>query len=121
MSRPVNKIEFLIVREGESTQAIVTLETPLDLSPDEAMQKICDCVASWINDTKEGLDAWDESGEDFNIGDLSGYDGDQMLINRFILAELFNVKVAANEVQVLDSFTYDSVLPRRSKLFVEPE
>ena len=85
------------------------------------MLKICDCVASWINDTKEGLEAWDQSGEDLNIGDLSMYDGDQMLINRFVTAGLFNVKVAANEVEVLDDFTYDTILPRRSELFNEPE
>ena len=117
----MNKIEFLLVREGESTQAVVSLNTPLELSPDQAMQKICDCVANWINDTESGKKAWDESGEDFNIGDLSMYDSDQMLINRFMVAELFNVKVAANEVPLLNSFTYDSVLPRRSKMFVEPE
>lgn len=65
-------LKFLITREGESTQAIVSLETADDITANDAMHKICECVADWIDNTKDGQDAWDESGEDFNIGICRG-------------------------------------------------
>lgn len=113
----MHKISFLIVREGEATQAIVSLDSVENISADQAMQKVCECVAAWIQDTKQGQEAWEESGEDFNVGDLSMHDDDQMLINRFVAAGLYNVKVSANEHEVLNDFTYDTVLPRRSESF----
>lgn len=114
----MKKLEFLIVREGETTQAVVSLDSvDLSLSNDEAMQKICDCVAAWIDNTQEGQEAWDDSGEDFNIGDLSGYINDHKLKAQLSLSGLFNLQVMANEVEPLDTFTYDTVLPRRAATF----
>ena len=39
----------------------------------EAMQRLTRAIDQWIRNTDEGREAWAESSEDFNVGDLAGY------------------------------------------------
>lgn len=37
------------------------------------MHRLTRAVGQWIGNTQEGREAWAESSEDFNIGDLAGH------------------------------------------------
>lgn len=38
---------------------------------ENAKEALCKAVSSWVRNTPDGLTAWEDSCEDFNIGDLS--------------------------------------------------
>lgn len=45
---------------------LINMESGLD----DALQALTASVTNWIKETEEGREAWEESCEDFNVGDL---------------------------------------------------
>lgn len=59
--------------DDEMTFATITFETDKWLSDASVYRKFCDVVTKWRETTECGRQAWEESCEDFNVGDLSMY------------------------------------------------
>src|SRR3990167_3681955 len=57
----------------EVTIALVKAEIRPDVSNETLLTLIQHAVTSWVQTTNEGRRAWEESDEDFNIGDLVSY------------------------------------------------
>jgi hypothetical protein len=49
----------------------VKLAEGVELTTKEAYEAIEDACTKWANETTEGRNAWEDSSEDFNIGDLA--------------------------------------------------
>lgn len=74
-------------------------------------------ITQWINETKAGKDAWRDSCEDFNVGDLPEYLGDadlQARLNASGVHELEIATLAENDQQ--EGWVYDTLLVDRSAL-----
>lgn len=59
--------------------AIVTVESERTQEPRLLLQVIKAAVTTWVNTTQEGKEAFADSEEDFNIGDLAHYDDEESL------------------------------------------
>lgn len=71
---------FVVKREGESTFCIVRARThPRIKNTGYLHNAIQIAVSDWINNTDEGKDAYEESCQDMNVGDLSRYLDDDYL------------------------------------------
>ena len=65
-------IPFLRHEQAEvSTLAILQVTLDQDLDSSTIVKYIEEVTSAWINDTEEGKQAWQETDEDLNIGDLA--------------------------------------------------
>ena len=71
----MKKVRVCFIRlDGVLVDALRVIEfTTVAHTKDEAIQRLTRAVEQWIGNTQEGREAWAESSEDFNIGDLAGY------------------------------------------------
>ena len=71
------RVQTVLMRAShkETTGAIVSCEQTQDVNTVEKMlERIKNAVTDWIKVTKAGMEMWEYSSEDLNIGDLStGY------------------------------------------------
>lgn len=81
------------------------------------MQPLTAAVTQWVKETKAGRDAWRDSSEDFNIGDLPAYLGDADLQTRLKAQGVYDLEttlITDNDQQ--EGWIYDTVLVDRSTL-----
>ena len=71
--------------------------------PGASLERLKRAVSSWIQETEEGKEAWEQSGNDLNIGDLVCCYQSGMLLPYGI--EALNVSVGEDVVT-----TYDTIL-----------
>ena len=71
----MKKVRVCFIRlDGVLVDALRVIEfTTVAHTKDEAMHRLTRAVGQWIGNTQEGREAWAESSEDFNIGDLAGH------------------------------------------------
>jgi hypothetical protein len=71
----MKKIRVCFIRmDGARVDALRVVEITTDArTKGEAMQRLTRAIDQWIRNTDEGREAWAESSEDFNVGDLAGY------------------------------------------------
>jgi len=71
----MNKIRVCFIRmDGARVDALRVVEITTDArTKSEAMRRLTRAIDQWIRNTDEGREAWAESSEDFNVGDLAGY------------------------------------------------
>jgi hypothetical protein len=83
---------------------------------DAAMLRVCNAVAKWIENSTEGKEAWDESGEDFNIADLVDHTEEPNLCVELLKQGITKLDISIeDEVQDgPEDFTFDSILPMRA-------
>ncbi len=110
---PAHENRLLVVRpEARDTiAALITFKSVGAMNKGQAVAVIRNAVTRWMVQTFEGIKAWAESSEDFNIGDLSSHLGDRRLIS---LLEAFGVHQLTVEQLDLSSdeghWNYDTVL-----------
>ena len=70
----MKKIRVCFIRmDGARVDALRVVEITTDArTKGEAMQRLTRAIDQWIRNTDEGREAWAESSEDFNVGDLAG-------------------------------------------------
>jgi len=71
---------ILFKRETENLIAMLSIYTKEPLSQEQAMFFIEKGISKWIETTESGLQAWEYSSDDFNIGDCSSHIQDKELI-----------------------------------------
>ena len=71
----MKKIRVCFIRmDGARVDVLRVVEITTDArTKGEAMQRLTRAIDQWIRNTDEGREAWAESSEDFNVGDLAGY------------------------------------------------
>jgi hypothetical protein len=68
---------FVVIRNSndETTLAVVEAKVVAGLTEDTAfLAALKKALTKWQQTTDEGKEAWEESSEDFNVGDLSNYE-----------------------------------------------
>lgn len=107
---------FVVSREGEpDTVAIVFFKALTHMSADQAKAKLIEAVTRWIIKTAEGKEAWLQSKQDFNIGDLVDYVGDPILMIEISAAGLEEFCICTMDGGSM-GWSYDTVLVDRDKL-----
>lgn len=98
--------------QDESTLAIVTVrKTDTVNHPDQLLNLFRTAVTQWVRETEEGAKAYEDSSEDFNIGDLAQEMPNPQLQYFFNGQGLFDIKIeiiANSDYQ--DDWTYDTHL-----------
>ena len=70
------RIPFIRTEEGKvSTLAILRVTLTHKLSTEAIIKTLTKLLTQWVKETKEGANAWKQSSEDFNIGDLALFEG----------------------------------------------
>jgi hypothetical protein len=71
----MKKIRVCFIRmDGARVDALRVVEIATAArTKGDAMQRLARAIDQWIRNTDEGREAWAESNEDFNVGDLAGY------------------------------------------------
>lgn len=62
-----------------TTLAILTLTHEADIDQNEVFHRLTTAITDWVRKTDSGKQAWQNSSQDFNIGDLIHHDGDPAL------------------------------------------
>jgi hypothetical protein len=71
------------------------------------LYKLKSALNSWIQDTEEGKAAWEESSEDFNIGDLTDYCNKDSLKKYFEIEGIeVNIEMGSKDLCI----PYDTIL-----------
>jgi len=87
------------------------------------MKAICEAVAKWIETTEDGKEMWDNTGEDMNIADISGLQGEDQHFDAALLE--FGIHTLSIEIDNLfedvpRKFHFDSILPNHATNFKNP-
>jgi hypothetical protein len=107
---------ILISREGEpSTKLEFRCSTITAMTMEEVLSRVQSAVTDWIIETDEGKRAWQDSVEDFNVGDLS-LELCAQLHEHLRSWGILNVSVSSPDHDVCPAWNYDTVLAERSRL-----
>lgn len=108
----------VVARGYEPTIAIISCrKTRTIRGGGQILQPLTAAVTQWINETKAGRDAWRDSCEDFNVGDLAA-----CLEDAELKARLKALGVNDLEINLImdsdqqEGWVYDTVLVDRSAL-----
>ncbi len=100
----------------ERTIALVKFESQHAHLKDVAARDIIkNAVTAWVITSHEGSNAWAESSEDFNIGDLVNYTDDAALITELTLRGIHRLQVETPDCGGAP-WEFDDVLLDREKL-----
>lgn len=109
----MNKVEFHAHRDSydESTYAVVTASVENDALRTEGafLDALIGALSRWVRETQTGRDAWEESSEDFNVGDLSNYHGDPSLTPILADVGIMDLRVKVYSAD-RSTWTFDTVL-----------
>lgn len=96
----------------ESTLAIVTVRrTDTVRHPDQLLDLFRNAVTAWVRETKEGAEAYENSSEDFNIGDLAVIMPNPQLQFYFNGQGLYDINIETIvNTDYQDNWTYDTRL-----------
>lgn len=128
----MQQIFFKVVREDKRDRnrdsALVTVSVDehrkgAPKTPKEAMERICNAVAKWIEKTNDGAATYHEHGGDFNIADLADWLEDPVLALNLMEQDIMKLEITIENLfeDVLNDFTFDTNLPHRVDSFVAPE
>jgi hypothetical protein len=65
----------IVIVSAEKTQTVTTVDT--------LYERVVQAVTTWMKTTEEGRKAWEYAVDDFNVGDLASYLGDEDLLRCF--------------------------------------
>lgn len=122
----MSRITTVVVREGrdEATFAVVACDESWSIkTPTDIRHKVRHAVTEWMRTSPEGRQAWKNSSEDFNVGDLASqladHDLQRCLSQRGV--ENLTIDVYSNHNRPDPYWTYDLVLPDAQALETTPE
>ena len=78
MNKPIETtIPFIRTEYGKATTiALVKFTLTKKMTKDQILKALTTLLTQWVKDTKEGKKAWENTGGDFNVGDLASYEGE---------------------------------------------
>lgn len=93
---------------GLTTFSIVEFNCKETNNPKLLMEKFQNSITKWVENSSEGAEAFEDSCQDFNIGDFSLFENDEKLC-QYLLEEGLSVKILlCNDPDNL--FSYDTHL-----------
>lgn len=96
---------------GEHTYARITARIAFDSQ--QFLDQLKTAITTWVKETPEGARAWQDSVENFNVGDLSTYDlGPETSLGQHLAAGgIHDLEVEIHHShQGCQSWAYDTVL-----------
>lgn len=107
-------VEFVVPRiEGYSVSTIAfvkaRIENPRLKNEQDFLLSLKRAVTNWINASETGIRAWKETSQDFNVGDLAQWIGDEALVEQLRLQGIFDLDVEAMNVSHVN-WLFDTVL-----------
>lgn len=108
----------VVARSYEPTIAIISCrQTGTICSGGQILQPLTAAITQWINETKAGKDAWRDSCEDFNVGDLATCLEDAELKARLKARGVHELEIRLiMDGDQQEGWIYDTVLVDRSAL-----
>lgn len=109
---------LLLARPNEGIFAILTVNLSNDILNNVVdrdtfvMTRLMNALTAWRDYTEEGMEAWKESAEDFNVGDLSVYVGNASL-------EKYLNDHYINSVEI-ESYNADGAVGNYDKVLINP-
>lgn len=109
----------LIRQEGVeiTTVSIIKFVVTDKTNESKVINKLTNVITQWVNNTEEGKKAWDDSSEDFNVGDLSSYED---IIKKTMSKELMKTGIYDFEIVMQgdskEVINFDTILVDSSKL-----
>ena len=76
-----------------SATITATVDNPVDASELLFKTKLRNALSDWAQNTTAGQTAWEQSGEDFNLGDLAMVANEPELVSRLAKAGIHELKV----------------------------
>lgn len=76
---------LVVKRESHEENTFAVVRWGGSCPPEKLRERVTQAVTDWIAVSSEGKEAWDDSSENFNIGDLANHTGNAGLA--FILAQ----------------------------------
>ncbi len=103
---------FVVRRDNEATCAVVTAQVLPELKMVPVfLSHLQQAVTWWSRFTPTGYDAWRDSGEDFNVGDLAVYQEDPALVEKLAECGIHDLAVSVYiDTSEGDCWTFDTVL-----------
>lgn len=119
-------VEYLVPRTSleEFTCAIVraTVSDKHVSSETGFFQRLTDAVTEWVKATQAGQRAWEESSQDLNIGDLSGYCKNKALQPILASHGIMRLDIETHvRLEQRAAHTYDTHLVDESKLLADED
>ena len=109
--------QLTLLRQNEGLFAIITVDLSHDVLNNVVdkdtlvMTYLMNALTAWRDYTREGMEAWSASSEDFNVGDLACYEGDATLVKYLNEHYINAIEVATYNVGT-SQLAYDKVLMR---------
>jgi hypothetical protein len=102
-------MKILFQRESENLNCIVSCKDNSRIeTPSEFFNALTTSTTEWVKNTDIGKKAFEYSCEDFNVGDLSSYLGDEDLNNILLTNGICELEI--NLIDVEGFFNYDKRL-----------
>ncbi len=100
-----------IERHSLITSAMITatVDDPTDIEEESFKTKLRNALSDWVQTTTAGQEAWNQSSEDFNFGDLSMVTNDTELVFRLAAVGIHELRVVVVGHQP-HSWNFDEVL-----------
>lgn len=106
-------VQFVVPRitSTELTVAVVTASVTTDALTNKQtfLNTLITALSNWAQTTGSGRKAWQQSGQDFNVGDLSHYQDDPRLKRQCVKVGIHNLDVTPY-IDMSTTWTYDTVL-----------
>lgn len=118
------QVHFIIRREGEPLYAEITAEVNThDLRREGPFRRaLTKAITEWIRVSEDGKEAWEYSGRDFNVGDLSSYENDPVLEKQMKDQGIRRLQVGTiGDESACSDWVFDTVLVDETVLDVEEE
>jgi hypothetical protein len=107
-------VKFIVRRDSddEETYAIITarVENPKLAKDSVFLEHLGAALSKWAKETKEGKKAYEDSREDFNVGDLAGHCSDESLTPFLSKNGIHELDVDVNCEKSCRIWSYDTIL-----------
>lgn len=114
-------IQCIVKREGEDTIAIVNAEVVEVIPKKQLQQKVIQACTAWVKRSKTGKAAWKQSSEDFNVGDLSEWQGNEELQEDLRAVGIVSLSIVTYSSDDSAAWRYDNLLVDEDALNDEEE
>ena len=117
-NRDARQATAVVARGYEPTIAIIGCRTTNTIrGGGQILQPLTAAITLWINETKAGHEAWRDSCEDFNVGDLTAYLEDAELKARLKAQGIYELEIRLiMDGDQQEGWLYGTVLVDRSAL-----
>lgn len=106
--------KFIVLRRStdETTFALVSAKVSDKKLLEEGpfLKALRKGITKWVRGTAEGKKAWNESCQDFNVGDLCQYEKSEALLKCLAVVGIFTLDISCNCFDYAAQWSYDTVL-----------